>query len=802
MRGMPACLDGSVNAEACVRCWRPGLLWVNGSRMTRQESRKLGWGSGMALLLVAAVAQAALPPSAVGTAAPDEGDPRVEAALLVDATQVKAGDSFRVGVRFRMDPGWHIYWKNPGDSGLETEVSWDTPGSTVGPLQWPFPHTFRTPDGFITTHGYDGEVLLFAPAQAAADATGALQLSAAVEALVCEVHCIPAELVLTRSVPLGPETVRDTEASAGFDAAQAKVPRPAKDSGHQVQLALDVKQLTSGQDFTGTLTVTGPGGAVATVDKDFFVAERIGGVERVGLTADGPGRFKLKGKAAPDVPEVEPRLTGVLRLGTQASGYQALEVDVPLAPMVAGGAAAAPAVAKLPSVKDSIAAVKPVSAPAAAAPAAAAAPMGMGLALLFAFLGGALLNLMPCVFPVLALKAYGFTRMVQQEKGRVGAHAAAYTGGIVGSMLLLAGTVLAVRAGGASVGWGFQFQEPLFVAAVSAVLVAFALNLFGVFNVGLDGTALAGKVDQSHGLMHSAGEGVLAVVLATPCSAPLLGTAVGFAFAAGPAMVLAVFTALGLGLALPFCVLVLVPGLAKRLPKPGAWMERFKQVLGFALLGTTVWLVWVMGGLAGVDGMARLLAFLVAVALGTWLYGQAQAQDGGRKLATVAVALLVLVGSGVAALRFDEAAGPVARAPTVVQAQPWDETAVDAALAAGQPVFIDFTADWCLTCKFNERTVLARDEVRAAFAEHNVAFFVGDWTRRDARITAKLAEHGRAGVPMYLVLSPGAPGKPEVLPELLTADLVVDAVKRAAECAPARRGTGTSIVCAAGFPRP
>jgi thiol:disulfide interchange protein DsbD len=199
--------------------------------------------------------------------------------------------------------------------------------------------------------------------------------------------------------------------------------------------------------------------------------------------------------------------------------------------------------------------------------------------------------------------------------------------------------------------------------------------------------------------------------------------------------------------------------------------------------------------------MGKLLGFLVAVALGVWLYGQAQAQEGGRKLATVALAALVLVTSGVVALRFEEA-GPSVRASTVAQAQPWDATAVGAALAAGQPVFIDFTADWCLTCKFNERTVLAREEVRAAFAEHNVAFFVADWTRRDARITAKLAEHGRAGVPMYLVLSPGVPDKPEVLPELLTADGVVDAVKRAAECSPARRKEGSNIICAAGFPRP
>jgi len=771
--------------------------------MTHRQSKRLGWVGGIGLLLAAAVAWAELPHSAVASSAPDEGDPRVEGALLVDATQVKPGDTFRVGVRFRLDPGWHIYWKNPGDSGLETEVAWDTPGATVGPLRWPFPNTFRTPDGFITTHGYDNEAILVADVKAAEGAaTGMLTLSAAVEALVCEVHCIPAEMMLTRSIPLGPQTLRDAETAARFDAEVAKVPRPAADSGHAVALTLDAPQLTAGQEFTGALTLTGAGGAaVPAVEGDFFVAERIPGVARVGLTADGPGRFKLKGKVEPGVQASAPDLTGVLRLGTAATGYQFLEVTAPLAPVVAaaGTAAGTPAAVKPPSVKDSIAAVKPVGA--VAPPAAAESSVGLGLALVFAFFGGALLNLMPCVFPVLALKAYGFTRMVQQEKGRVGAHAGAYAAGIIGTMLLLAGGVLAVRAGGASVGWGFQFQEPLFVAGVCAVLVAFALNLFGVFNVGMDGTALAGKVDQSHGLLHSAGEGVLAVVLATPCSAPLLGTAVGFAFAAGPVTVLAVFTALGLGLALPFCLLVLVPGLAKKLPKPGAWMERFKQVLGFALLATTVWLVWVMGGLAGVDGMARLLAFLVAVGLVTWLYGQGQAQEGSRKLATMAVAAGVLVASGLLTLRFDaqDAAAPRLGA-TVAQAQPWDDAAVEAALAAGQPVFIDFTADWCLTCKFNERTVLSTDEVRDAFTQHHVAFFIADWTRRDARITAKLAEHGRAGVPMYLVLSPGAPDTPAVLPELLTPGLVADAVKRAAECAPSKLGGGANVLCAAGFP--
>jgi thiol:disulfide interchange protein DsbD len=244
--------------------------------------------------------------------------------------------------------------------------------------------------------------------------------------------------------------------------------------------------------------------------------------------------------------------------------------------------------------------------------------------------------------------------------------------------------------------------------------------------------------------------------------------------------VLATFFMLGLGLALPFCMLVLVPGLTKLLPKPGAWMERGKQLLGFALLGTTVWLLWVMGGLTGVDGMARLLAFLAVVGLGAWLYGLVQGASGGRKAAGVAAVVAVLAVGGGLSLRFDETGPAVRKASMVAEAQPWDEAAVAAALKAGQPVFIDFTADWCLTCKFNERTVLTREDVRAAFAQHNVAFFVADWTRRDERISAKLAEFGRAGVPMYLVVSPATPDKPEVLPELLTTDSVTDAVRRAA----------------------
>lgn len=729
------------------------------------------WG-----LVASAVAWAEPPTSAKATGAPDEGVPRVESTLLTDVSQVKPGDSFRVGVRFKLDPDWHIYWKNPGDAGLATEVSWDAPGTTVGELRWPFPGTFRTPDNSIITYGYQDDVLLFAEAHASEQATGSLTLSAAVNTLVCRERCIPAEMLVSRSLPVGSETVRDAESTVAFDAAQAQVPRSADEAGFTVKLALESQTLKTGQPFGGVVTVSARDGQpLPAVEPGFFVPERVRGIKHMEVSSEPSGRFRLQGDASATAPKEPPRFKGVLRLGTAQTGYRAMEVDLPLAPVEV-----VPVVAKvLPVGAPGLAATGAPPRVQLTAPVAASPPgMSLGLALLFAFLGGAILNLMPCVFPVLALKAYGFTRLAQKEREHVGLHALAYSGGIIGTMMLLACVVLAVRAGGHSVGWGFQFQEPLFVAAVCGVLVAFALNLFGVFHVALDGTSLSGKVDGSHGVARSVGEGVLAVVLATPCSAPMMGTAVGFAFAAGTGTVLAIFFALGLGLALPFCVLVMVPGLVKRLPKPGAWMERAKQLLGFALLGTAVWLVWVMGGLAGVDGMARLLAFLVAVGVGAWLYGLAQASSGMQRWVGILAALAVLVATGGMALRF-EGLEPVAHASTVSAAQPYDETAVAAALKAGQPVFIDFTADWCLTCKFNERTVLTREDVRTAFSRHQVAFFVADWTRRDARITSMLGAHGRAGVPMYLVISPSAPERPEVLPELLTTDTVIQAVRRA-----------------------
>ena len=694
-------------------------------------------------LLLSALVAAGPAPTPTATGGVYEGKPRVRATLVSDVTQVEPGGEFRLGVQFQMARGWHVYWKNPGEAGLPSEVVWDAPRVDVGPLRWPAPEVHRSPDDSITSYGYGGEVVLFAGAKARADVQPPLTVVATVEVLVCEVQCIPARFELTRVLGVGPQ-LADAAGTALLDAAAARVPRPPSAAGLRVSLRRTTSFLR-GQPFEGELTVERSDGTPEPLaDGDAFVPERLPGIASVQAVTDGPGRLSLWGRASPEPSTSPPRIAGVLTL---ASGG-AIEVSAPF---------------ELPAgVAPRLAAARP--------PLAARAP-GLPWMLLLAFLGGVLLNAMPCVFPVLALKAYGFARTVHADHGSVRAHALAYTAGILASLLVLAGAVLGLRAAGHAVGWGFQFQEPLFVALLAGVVLLFALNLLGVFEVTppSHGTgSLVAAVDHTHGPLRSAGEGVLAVVLATPCSAPLLGTAVGFAFAASAPVVLAVFAAVGLGLAAPFCALVLVPALRTRLPRPGAWMERAKQLLGFALLGTAVWLTGILGSLAGVDGVVRLLAFLVVVGVAAWGWGT------WRRGAVLIAGLSLVLATGVVALRFG--VGPARLAGR----DAWSDEAVARALAQGRPVLVDFTADWCLSCKFNERTVLASEPVQSELARTRTQLLIADWTRRDAGIARSLAAHGRAGVPMYLVYAPAHPDRPEVLPELLTVDLVVGALERAA----------------------
>ena len=452
--------------------------------------------------VLAAASSFAASAGPTATGAEQDGVAHVEATLLSEVQTVEAGHSFRVGVRLALAPGWHVYWRNPGEAGLASEVTFKGSGLAFGPLQWPAPATLLSPDGSIVTYGYSQEVVLAARAQADATLGHTVQLSALADVLVCAQECIPAKLSLSRELAVGAKAVRDVEEAALLNAAAESVPLSQEEAGLKVLTSAPFR-LRAGQPFSGQLLAVAKDGApVALAAADTFIPDSLLGVTslRVETVRGSPGRLAISGRLVPEAPSGLLVLRGVLRLEGRP---RAVDAVVPLGSIQTG-----------PPAGEAVPAV------------------GLGWVLLFAFLGGVLLNLMPCVFPVLALKAYGFLRTAQAGGGRAAGHALAYTAGILATLLSLGAAVVALRAGGHAVGWGFQFQEPLFVAGLTGLLVAFALNLFGVYRVGLGAEGLTGAVDGAHGAWRSAGEGVLSVVLATPCTAPLLGTAVGFALAA------------------------------------------------------------------------------------------------------------------------------------------------------------------------------------------------------------------------------------------------------------------------------
>ncbi len=708
----------------------------------------------------------------------ESGNAHVSARLLADHAAVSSGAPFRVGVQLELDGGWHVYWRNSGESGRATQIAWELEGGEVGALAWPAPEAFAESEGALTTYGYRDEVLLAAPARLAEGARGRRRLRAAVDFVVCRVQCVPGRLELERELSIADAPAADAATSALFDRWAARVPGPADRAGLRVEALYSQSALRPGDEFRAALALScaegfdcgalAPEGADA---RGWFIPDRIPGVS-VRVTGRRPHPFAatgflvtLSGVADRADPGGDQRLAGVLALRARG-GAARVAVDLPLARARAGAAVAQIA--------------NPWLEPLAGGDAAP----GLWQALLLALAGGVLLNAMPCVLPVLALKVFGLAQLGAHGRRGARLHGLAYAAGVVASMLVLAGSVAGLRAMGTLVGWGFQLQEPRFVAAVGAVLVAFAANLFGAFEIGFDATRAARLGAQATGARRSFFEGLLAVVLATPCTAPFLGTAVGFAFAASAPVIFAVFAAIGVGLAAPYLALTLVPGAARFVPRPGAWMVHVRRLLGFALLATVAWLCWILGRSLGPDAMALLLAFLLAVALGCWLLGALQSARAGAGAPGAAAALVALGAAGVLALPLENAAREPPREATAPASalafQSFDPPAIAAALESGRPVFVSFTADWCLTCKVNERLVLSDARVQTELERLGVAAFRADWTRPDERIRAELARHGRAGVPMYLVYSPKRPGEPALLPELLTVDLVVEALRAAA----------------------
>ena len=697
--------------------------------------------------------------SGASTASSVVTTPYVRAELLAHAPQgVAPGQPLWLGLSITHQPEWHTYWKNPGDSGLPTELTWQLPaGLDAGEIAWPLPK--KIPIGTLANYGYEGTVLLpvpvtvastFAPGPLAQEVTVRLHASW----LVCRKECIPEEGDFTIVLPVRSTTAVD---GAAFDAAAQAQPRPLMGSLQGVRP--DSHAQVDGPMLTFSvqgLPVALRGKTLALFPETPEIIDNAAAGTQSWNGAVWTAQFPLAAQRGSS-PTVLPVV-----LAADGQGYRAeLKVLGQWPPQAA-----------VTSVSPALAAALKANAAQAAAPLAGSGASSVTLvaALLGALLGGLILNLMPCVFPVLAIKVVGFTKHAQDRRAhRVSG--IAYTAGVVLSFIALGALMLGLRAAGESIGWGFQLQSPAVVAGLAALFTLIALNLAGVFEFGSFLPSSVASLQARHPVVDSFLTGVLAVAVASPCTAPFMGASLGLTATLPAPQALAVFAALGLGLALPYLAASFVPAVARALPRPGAWMDTFRKLMAFPMLATVVWLVWVLGQQSGIDGAGALLILLVGLALVVWalsLAGRAR-----RWMASVSIAVMALLVWAFAPHVTTLAATPGATASATANStgwQPWAPGAPEQLVASGRPVFVDFTAAWCVTCQYNKKTTLANADVLADLQAKNVALLRADWTRRDPAITAALSALGRSGVPVYVFYRPGKP--PVVLTEVLSVDEV------------------------------
>jgi len=630
----------------------------------------------------------------------------------------------------------------------------------VGPIQWPAPHAL--PVGPLVNFGYEGEVLLPIEMQVPADAVPGTTrtLNAKAEWLVCRETCIPEEAVLQLVLPVAERADVYPQWGSAIAATRAALPVPAKGWLFEAK----------GEGNKVIVTATAPAGAPAPGNVHFFPFQE-GRIEPAGkqtFVRDANGTFVLTLPVAYQLAADFKRVSGVLTaskgLAVGDGLIAATTIDVPLTGAVVAG----------PKPVDAS-----VAAATFAAPKPAAESLSLWLAIVFAFVGGVVLNLMPCVFPVLSLKVLSLSTPGHEDVRRLRMEGLAFGAGVVVTFVALAGLLLAFRAAGEQVGWGFQLQSPAVVSALALLFFVLALNLSGAFEFTLLVPSSAAGWNARNPYVNAALSGVLAVVIASPCTAPFMGAAMGFALAQPAALTLMVFVALGLGMAMPFVLLTWFPGWRRMLPKPGAWMERMKQFLAFPLYATVAWLVWVLGAQVDNDAVVRLLVTLVVLAFALWAW-RAYRGGGGRAWSAAGIAGFVAAVYVVSPL-FGPTTDkdlPTPQARTTIGAidlwQPYTPAKLDELTAAGKPVFVDFTAAWCVTCQVNKRLVLNDAGIKDEFARRGVQLVRADWTRRDPAITRALAGFGRQGVPVYVLYRPGK--EPMLLPEVLQKQTVLDAL--------------------------
>ena len=713
----------------------------------------------LALFTHPAYAQSALPSLGDSFAAH-----HTQAKLILSADTAKPGDTIFAGVDLKMDAGWHTYWKNPGDAGSPTKIEWQLPpGISVGEIQWPLPE--KIPPAEVTTYGYENEVVLIVPLKIETDfPTGQIDLKAKVSWLECKESCIPADANVAAKINIGSETKTSPE-TANIDSWKSKTPQTnhfAYRAWWEKPAAGDTRPLIIGNEEKNAAK------NIKYVSVDFFPYasdsfEIQAATEVISDYSADLRLRKLVKKFSGDWPK---EISGVLVI---QDGALRIGVDV-----------------KLP-VTDKASTDEIVSATSNSPVLPAQSLWRM---LMFAFIGGLILNIMPCVLPVIALKILGFVSEARSEPRRVRNLGLIYALGVLVSFLALAAIVIGVKAAGHHAGWGMQFGSPVFIVSLTTLVMLVALNLFGIFEVTLGGRALdtAGELASKHGAAGAFFNGVLATILATPCTAPFLGAALGFAFAQSASVIILIFLTVGLGLASPYILLSWNPAWLKFLPKPGAWMEKFKIAMGFPMLATVVWLFNVAASSYG-KNVLWLGIFLVVVAFAAWIFGEFFQRGRSRKGVALAL-VLILLGGGYAfalekeldwraALPEANATGSLKESANGIDWQPWSAEAVAQARAAGKIVLVDFTADWCLTCQVNKKTSIEISSVREKIKELGVVALLADDTHTPENISTELGKYNRAGVPLVLVYPKNAEAPPIVLPEVLTSGIVLNALDRA-----------------------
>jgi thiol:disulfide interchange protein len=708
-----------------------------------------GW---ILLCLVANVAWAQFDFGAGGGLSLGRNRRAVRAQLSLSHESARPGETVMAAIELRHNPGWHTYWKNAGDSGDATSVHWAlTNGISAGEIQWPVPEKYIDPQVGLTTYVYHDRAVLLVPLAVSSNApAGTYELAALVKWLECEKSCVPGSNTVTATLKIGSESKRSAQGELFAEAAR-KLP-----------------------------TASLPGSVSARWDAPASASVRPLLIE-----------WQHNGAKA----DFFPYTNSAVVVSNQTTSLATSTNSVTLRKSVKKTGAAWPQAIHgllVQEVNGDRVGYEVALTPAEPSGGAASGGQSMWLLLLYAFLGGIILNIMPCVLPVIALKILGFVGQSRENPRRVRTLGFIYSLGVVASFLVLAGIVIGVKAAGQRAGWGMQFSNPPFIVGLTVLVTLVALNLFGVFEIALTGRAMgaAGEAASKHGALGAFMNGVLATILATPCTAPFLGAALGFAFVQPAPVIVLFFVTIAAGLALPYLLLSWNPAWLKWLPKPGAWMERFKIAMGFPMLATAFWLFTIALALYGKRG-TWLGFFLVIVALAAWIFGEFVQRGRSRKGGALVVMALLLAGGYGWALEqqlrwrapFETTGGEglTQEEPGGIPWRRWSRDAVAQARAEGRVVLVDFTADWCLTCQANKKTSLEIESVRQQVKELNAVALLGDFTRFPPDIAEELEKHGRAGVPLVLVYPRDATRPPIVLPEILTPGLVLNALKAAAQ---------------------